>query len=435
MGNNDQCISILVVDDDERTRDVVSRVLMEEGYSVTTANDGQDAILKLRDGYYAVAVVDLIMPGMNGLDLLRTMRSDYPETEVIALSGASDKWTRDMIMRGGAFTYLTKPCKIDEITRTVQQAVHKALGDDLIVGIGQEAEGEPGGPLMRPGVLIVDSDVKLRRDICRTLDRGGYKAVGAASGEEALLKLTRGRFEVVLLDVSLPGMNGFELLREIESVAPDIVPVMLSKLDDRETMQAALAGRAFSYLVKPCGLHEITEAVEQAFAYREHPDAFTFTPEYSRGKSVLVVDDEDHVRQNVVRYLEQEGYDVAGVSDGKEALFVLSQEQFNVVVLDLKMPKVDGTQVLRSIRENSPDTFVIILSVLNPADESRKGTRDELVTEGAFACLQKPIKLAELVKVIDEAFRQEAEYWQGFRPTIGRQETSEEDAWKSLSEP
>jgi len=124
----------------------------------------------------------------------------------------------------------------------------------------------PGETTTTPRVLVVDDDPRIRRVMRRLLAQFGYQTRTAASAEEADSLLSLVRFDVVLLDIGLPRMNGIEFLEWTLKRHPDIPVVMLTALDDRELAVQSLAAGARTYLLKPVQPDFLRLAIENAIA-------------------------------------------------------------------------------------------------------------------------------------------------------------------------
>jgi DNA-binding NtrC family response regulator len=107
--------SILVVDDEANARNALSEILTEERYGVEMAADGFNALEKLGHFTPDVVLTDLKMPGMDGLELMKTIRANYPGISVIVMTAFGDVDTATAVMAHGASEYLTKPVDIDEL--------------------------------------------------------------------------------------------------------------------------------------------------------------------------------------------------------------------------------------------------------------------------------------------------------------------------------
>ena len=124
---------ILVVDDEESIRDLLRLVLTGEGYSVVTANDGEEAIEHLEAQRFDLVITDLVMPTVNGVEVLRAAKRIDPNYPVIIITGFPSAETVTELVRLGAGDYLTKPFTIDVVVATVAK----------LLEMGRKS-GEPG---------------------------------------------------------------------------------------------------------------------------------------------------------------------------------------------------------------------------------------------------------------------------------------------------
>jgi DNA-binding NtrC family response regulator len=116
---------ILVVDDEPIVCESCKRILGEEGYEVDIALSGQEAFEKMKRDTYDVVLTDLKMPGIDGMEVLRTHRKDYPETMVIMITGFSTVETAVEAMKLGAYDYIPKPFTPDEVSLVVKKAIER----------------------------------------------------------------------------------------------------------------------------------------------------------------------------------------------------------------------------------------------------------------------------------------------------------------------
>jgi DNA-binding NtrC family response regulator len=119
--------SILVVDDEREMRQLLQDILEEDHYRVITASDGQEALTRMESEPFPVVVTDIRMKGMDGFGLLEHMVQKHPETNVIMMTAFGTVESAVEAMKHGAFDYLTKPVKTDELLVTVQKALREAL--------------------------------------------------------------------------------------------------------------------------------------------------------------------------------------------------------------------------------------------------------------------------------------------------------------------
>lgn len=108
-------LSILLVDDESVIRGVLGRSLEREGIKVTTAENGVEALEKIRSGRFDAVISDILMPLMDGLELLVQIKNDYPEMPVILITGASGQFTGKQALEAGAEDFIIKPFKNQDI--------------------------------------------------------------------------------------------------------------------------------------------------------------------------------------------------------------------------------------------------------------------------------------------------------------------------------
>ncbi len=121
-----QPISLLLVDDEEAFTEVLARRLGKRGFLVKTAADGLTAVKEVDDDHdIEVAVLDIAMPGMDGIQTLKAMKRVNPVLEVVMLTGQSTVHTAVESIKLGAYNYLAKPCKIEDLTAIIEEAASR----------------------------------------------------------------------------------------------------------------------------------------------------------------------------------------------------------------------------------------------------------------------------------------------------------------------
>lgn len=118
-------MKILLVDDEERSLATIKKILTRRGYNVVTANSGQDSLNMLHDFDIHVVILDVKMPGMDGMETLRAIKREFPIVEVIMLTGHGTIESAAEGLKAGATDYLVKPVDIDELIKKAEQAFDK----------------------------------------------------------------------------------------------------------------------------------------------------------------------------------------------------------------------------------------------------------------------------------------------------------------------
>lgn len=120
-------VSILVIDDEEMMRNLLTKILGRDGYSVTTAADGESALEILEQGQVDLIISDLRMPGLDGFELLKIVKQKYPDMGVIMMTAFGDTYTVKDALLLGADEYITKPFKSFDISLVVERAYWRLL--------------------------------------------------------------------------------------------------------------------------------------------------------------------------------------------------------------------------------------------------------------------------------------------------------------------
>jgi len=184
---------VLVIDDDPTARDLMSRGLVKEGFQVFAASSGEEGIRMAKEFRPDVITLDVLMPGMDGWAVLRALKSDraVADIPVIMVTMVDDK---DMGHALGAADYLPKP--IDR--------------ERLVSMLGRYRCKHPPCP-----ILVVEDDASTREMIRRTLEQDGWTVCEAENGRVGLARLAEARPELILLDLMMPEMDGFEFVAEM----------------------------------------------------------------------------------------------------------------------------------------------------------------------------------------------------------------------------
>ncbi len=122
-------ISILIVDDEEMMRALLEKILVREGYQISTAVDGRDALEKLETQQFQMIISDMKMPHIDGFELLKAVKQEYPTTSVIIMTAYGDTYSVKDALLLGADEYITKPFKSHEITLIVERCYWRILAE------------------------------------------------------------------------------------------------------------------------------------------------------------------------------------------------------------------------------------------------------------------------------------------------------------------
>ena len=269
------------------------------------------------------------------------------------------------------------------------------------------AEPEPMVSLPHLNVLIVDDHPDIRRILCEALSKRGFYTVAAESAAAALAILDRETFDFALVDTQMPEMNGFALAQSIRERWPQrqMKLVMLTSLGRREMPKHRVADQIYAHLSKPIKISDLHRLLTKSSSSSSGEGAARrlghANETHKPGKSLqILVADDNPVNQKVAkRMLERLGHTVTVACNGKEAFSAVTTGSFDLVMMDVQMPEMDGMEATQRIREwEGGKTHIPIIALTAHAMDSH---RDECVAVGMDSFLAKPILLESLKQALE----------------------------------
>jgi two-component system response regulator HydG len=234
-----------------------------------------------------------------------------------------------------------------------------------------------------PSILVVDDEVDTCRNLSDILTDLGYHVDIAHEGLSALEMVRQKPYDVALLDLKMPGMDGLTLYREIKKVRADTVAIVVTAYSGGDTTSEALAAGAWQVLAKPVDFSKLLGLVDEALGQ----------------PLVMVVDDDHDLCASLWDLLRDRGYRVCLAHDETQAAERLKDQEFRVVLIDMKLPAGDGTSVFRIVRMANPQArTVIITGHRSETDQIVKQVMDE----GADAVCYKPFDVSRLLSTLQQ---------------------------------
>ena len=228
---------ILVVDDDPSFRELLTGFLDGENYEVASSGDGKEAVDLLRTDCPDLVVLDLELPGVSGLDILRYIKAEDMVTKVIAISGheAAAQHLGPHGIKLGANRFVTKPIDLEELERAIAAELSPAPRSDT-------------------RILVVDDDPAIRELLRGFLEETGYGVQTAADGEEALQAVREDNLDLMLLDLYMPKLGGIEVLERMAEEGHDVAVITISGEHDEDSARRTLELGAADFITKPLDL-------------------------------------------------------------------------------------------------------------------------------------------------------------------------------------
>ena len=251
---------IVVAEDSRLQRRAWAGALRDEGWEVIEAEDGRLGLEAVRRERPDLLLTDVEMPHMTGYELCAAVKSD-PEIAHIPVVILTTLGGFEQIRRGfeaGASDYLTKP----------KEGEREAFLDLLVDRVRTILSGE--GIIRRGDVLVVDDSNLTRSLVKSAVEKAGFQTATAASGEEALERLGEARFDLMITDVEMPGMNGMELAHRVRNdPRTEALPILvLTASRDRTHRELGKGIGVDGFLTKPFSHEKLVVALENALNSR-----------------------------------------------------------------------------------------------------------------------------------------------------------------------
>ncbi len=245
---------ILVVDDEPMIRDLLHQVLARHRHEVVVAGNGREAMDLFRRHRPDVTLVDLHMPVMNGLEVLRQIRAIDPVCAVIMLSGEDGAGGLEVQARQlGVTDFVRKGFSLDNLIIATNMAAKRP-------------HPRPKAPMLQgqdgTAILVVDDEDPIRGVVAKYLSRHGYHVHEAKDGLEALELVERMAPDIVLLDMHMPGVSGIDLLRELRRRCYAGKVIVVSASQDEKLLKEALDLGSIDILSKPVDLEQLDLAIQ-----------------------------------------------------------------------------------------------------------------------------------------------------------------------------
>ena len=236
----------------------------------------------------------------------------------------------------------------------------------------------------RNKILLVDDNEALCTTTKAILELENYDVSVAFDGFEALELAREKTFDVVLMDIKMPVMDGVETFKRFKKIAPGTPVIMVTGYAVEALIQEALREGAFGALQKPLDFELFYATIETAL---------------SKGGLVMVVDDERDLCSSMKEILEDRGYGVRVAYDGDSAIEKARTNNFDVIILDMNLPTKNGLETYLALREMRPEVAVILITGYL---DKMGGLAKQAMERNAHVCLEKPLDMERFIPMVNE---------------------------------
>jgi CheY-like chemotaxis protein len=269
--------SILTVDDNPDVRAAVSRLAAELGFEVAEARDGVEGLETLSECRFDLVVLDVMMPNMDGPDMLARMRAGGDNTPVIMLTAESHRPTIARAMKGGITDYVIKPFDPEELCRKVISVIQRSTCGDVVANSapgGASAAGlwERRAPSRRKrlvDLMVIDDmenvNKRLRGMLPKQVSMNGF-----TSAQSALSRACEDAYRVILVDTDIPDIDSLVLAQQVRQLQPNAAIAALAMRTNDAEQGRNLKEQGFEVvLYKPFAQAEVDEFFARYFESQE----------------------------------------------------------------------------------------------------------------------------------------------------------------------
>jgi PAS domain S-box-containing protein len=384
----------LIADDAYVTRSVLKEMLASWGFAVRDTAGGVEALSVLRGapGWYRLIIVDDQMPDMSGLAVVKAMRGDPALKDarivLLAAAGAVPEAVRAEL---GVDAVVTKPVRQSHMLETVTRVLGLAAP-----GLAEaEAGSKPATPAAKNRrahlrLLLAEDNADNQTIAVSILEKAGYSVTVAANGREAVEKVRSSHYDLVLMDIQMPELDGYSAAREIRALEAaeksERVPIVALTANAMSgDLEKSLAAGMDAHLTKPINRKKLLDAVEKWADHR---------------RKVLVADDSpDNLKLIEVILRKREDIKPIFAHNGKEAVEKFNRFIFSLVLTDMEMPEMDGYTAAGLMRKSPGGSGVPIVALT-----AHYGALAEkkCLDAGCDECVTKPVSKVKLMATVEK---------------------------------
>ncbi|MGH7255492.1 MAG: response regulator [Nitrospirales bacterium] len=249
---------ILVVDDERMVCDLLRAVLSRHGHEVLTATSGEEGVETFRQNRPTVTMLDLRMPGMDGIATLKRIRAMDPQAAVMVLTAWGTDDLENQARALGVTDFLKKGFSLDVLVGALERVAQQSAKAPAKGCASGPSEPEP----VRESILIVDDESLIRDMLSQFLSLRGYRVRAAQNGAEALAMVEQEPPGMIILDMYMPGMNGLEVLIKLRAKEYRGGVVALTASQDEALLQQILELGSVDVMGKPVDLERLALVIQ-----------------------------------------------------------------------------------------------------------------------------------------------------------------------------
>jgi DNA-binding response OmpR family regulator len=257
--------TILVVDDELLICDLLRVVLSRQGHEVITATNGKEGLELFKQHKPRFTLLDLRMPEMNGIEVLKHIHAIDPKAAVMILTAWGSDALEQQARQLGVMDFLSKGLALDGLVAAMERALPKSAQTPAATPAASPApaaEASPSSQAAMNSILVVDDEPQICELLQRFLSLRGYRVRAVPDGPQALAAVEQEAPQLVVLDMNMSGMNGVEVLRKLRAKKYGGGVILLTTGKDDKLLQEALDLGSVDVMGKPVDLERLALAIQ-----------------------------------------------------------------------------------------------------------------------------------------------------------------------------
>ena len=369
---------VLVVEDDYATSKLLSNYLNKWGYEPTIVNSAEQTLKILHKDRFLAILMDIVLPDANGLELLQKIREvKSAKTTPVIICSVEAEQQKAFLM--GAVEYFVKPINYKYL---IEVLTNYRLRKDSTV-------------------LLVDDDIPSLNLLKEAVERNGFKALTFSDSSQVIDSIQNSHLDLAIIDLDMPEIDGIELIEQIKSYEQfkNLPIIIYTGKENFEDDIKRIDGLFENLLQKrSTSIDELQKSIEEMINRYDEPATQDEIKEKKDTVKILLVEDYKHSQIIVTRLLKKNDFDsIVVVENGQEALDAVKQQHYDLILMDMQMPVMNGFEATKKIRElkEYKDTPIVALTAF-----AMKGDREKCLDAGATDYIPKPIDSQEFIQKV-----------------------------------
>jgi CheY-like chemotaxis protein/nitrogen-specific signal transduction histidine kinase len=369
---------VLVVEDDYATSKLLGNYLHKWGYEPTIVNSAEQTLKIVEQETFLAILMDIILPDANGLELLQQIRENKntKRTPVIICSVESEQQKAFLM---GAVEYFVKPINYKYLVEVLTS--YKLRKDS--------------------NILMVDDDIPTVNLLKEAVAQAGFNPIAESDSTKVLDRVENLRLDLAIVDLDMPEIDGVQLIEMLKSKEQfKNLPIIIYTGKERYEEDTQRIDGLFSTLLhkSSTNIEELQDTITSMINKYDEPSTPEEVKQQKDTVKILLVEDYKHSQIIVTRLLKKNNFEsIVVVENGQEALEAVKQQRYDLILMDMQMPVMNGFEASRRIRElvEYKDTPIIALTAF-----AMKGDREKCLDAGATDYIPKPIDSQEFIQKV-----------------------------------